>query len=142
MRPNGHLSQGHEDRWLRLNGTRRDEAPATVTAPAGAEVVQQQQRTAGTTEPPVKSNAGRYRLVDYAFAVTIRLHHGNAGEGKLLRHIQTTTLEDKRPMTWQGTKGKGDDEIRSVGAQEFNDLVPVMVEMGIGEQGLRKRSIT
>ena len=92
--------------------------------------------------PPVKSKAGRCRLVDYAFAVTIRLNHGNAGEGKLLRHIQTTTLEAKRPMTWQGTKGKGDDEIRSVGAQEFNDLVPVMVQMGIGEQGLRKRSIT
>ena len=80
--------------------------------------------------------------MDYAFAVTIRLHHGNAGESKLLRHIQTTTLEAKRPMTWQGTKGKGEDEIRSVGAQEFNNLVPVMVQMGIGEQGLRKRSIT
>ena len=42
-------------------------------------------------------------------------------------------------MTWQEIKGKGDDEIRSLAAQDFNDLVPVMVEMGIGEQGLRKR---
>ena len=31
---------------------------------------------------------------------------------------------------------------RSLAAQDFNDLVPVMVEMGIGEQGKRKRSIT
>ena len=45
-------------------------------------------------------------------------------------------------MTWQEIKGKGDDEIRSLAAQDFNDLVPVMVEMGIGKQGLRKRSIT
>ena len=73
--------------------------------------------------------------MDYAFADTIRLHHGNAGEGKLLRHIQTTTLEAKRPMTWQGTKGKGDDEIRSVAAQEFNDLVPVMVQWALVSKG-------
>ena len=82
------------------------------------------------------------RLVDAAFADTIRLHRGNAGASKLLRHIQTTTLKAKRHMTWQEIKGKGDDEIRSLAAQDFNDLVPVMVEMGIGEQGLRKRSIT
>ena len=81
-------------------------------------------------------------LVDSAFADTIRLHRGNAGASKLLRHIQTTTLKAKRHMTWQEIKGKGDDEIRSLAAQDFNDLVPVMVEMGIGEQGLRKRSIT
>ena len=82
------------------------------------------------------------RLVDSAFADTIRLHRGNAGASKLLRHIQTTTLKTKRQMTWQEIKGKGDGEIRSLAAQDFNDLVPVMVEMGIGEQGLRKRSIT
>ena len=82
------------------------------------------------------------RLVDAAFADTIRLHRGNAGASKLMWHIQTTTLKAKRHMTWQEIKGKGDDEIRSLAAQEFNDLVPVMVEMGIGEQGLRKRSIT
>ena len=45
-------------------------------------------------------------------------------------------------MTWQEIKGKGDDEIRSLAAQDFNDLVPVMVQMGKGEQELRKRSIT
>ena len=82
------------------------------------------------------------RLVDSAFADTIRLHRGNAGASKLLLHIQTTTLKAKRHMTWQEIKGKGDDEIRSLAAQDFNDLVPVMVEMGMGEQGLRKRSIT
>ena len=82
------------------------------------------------------------RLVDAAFSDTIRLHRGNAGASKLMQHIQTTTLKAKRPMTWQEIKGKGDDEIRSLAAQDFNDLVPVMVQMGIGEQGLRKRSIT
>ena len=45
-------------------------------------------------------------------------------------------------MTWQEIKGKGDDEIGSLSAQDFNDLVPVMVQMVIGEQGLRKLSIT
>ena len=34
------------------------------------------------------------------------------------------------------------DEIRKMAAQDFDDLVPVMVETGMGEQGLRKRSIT
>ena len=82
------------------------------------------------------------RLVDAAFADTLRLHRGSAGGSKLVRHIQATTLKAKRHMTWQRIKGKGDDEIRSLAAQDFNDLVPVMVEMGIGEQGLRKRSIT
>jgi len=82
------------------------------------------------------------RLVDAAFADTIRLHRGNAGASKLMRHIQATTLKAKCPMTWQEIKGKGDDEIRSLAAQDFNDLVPVMVEMGMGEQGMRKRSIT
>ena len=82
------------------------------------------------------------RMVDACFAGTIRMRRGNAGANKLLQHIQTTTLKAKRPMTWQEIKGKGDDEIRSLAAQDFNDLVPVMVEMGIGEQGLRKRSIT
>ena len=61
------------------------------------------------------------------------------GDQVMLQHIQTTTLKAKRPMTWQEIKGKGDDEIRSLAAQDFNDLVPVMVEMGIGEQGLRQR---
>ena len=42
----------------------------------------------------------------------------------------------------QEIKGKGDDEIRSMAAQDFDALVPVMVEMGMGEQGKRKRSIT
>ena len=82
------------------------------------------------------------RLVDAAFADTIRLHRGTAGTSKLMHHIQTTTLKARRHMTWQEIKGKGDDEIRSLAAQDFNDLVPVMVQMGIGEQGLRKRSIT
>ena len=82
------------------------------------------------------------RLVDAAFADTIRLHRGNAGARKLLQHIQTTTLKAKRHMTWQEIKAKGDDQIRSLAAQDFNELVPVMVEMGIGEQGLRKRSVT
>tara|TARA_B100000674_G_C37941242_1_gene962728 strand:+ start:1042 stop:2421 length:1380 start_codon:yes stop_codon:yes gene_type:complete len=82
------------------------------------------------------------RTVDACFGGTIRMRRGNAGANKLLQHIQTTTLKAKRPMTWQEIKGKGDDEIRSLAAQDFNDLVPVMVEMGIGEQGLRKRSIT
>ena len=45
-------------------------------------------------------------------------------------------------MTGQEIKGKRDDEIRSLTGQDFNDLVPAMVEMGIGEQGLRKQSIT
>ena len=59
-----------------------------------------------------------------------------------MRHIQATTLKAKCHMTWQEIKGKGYDQIRSLAAQDFNDLVPVMVQMGIGEQGLRKRSIT
>ena len=67
---------------------------------------------------------------------------GNAGASKLMRHIQATTLKAKRQMTWQEIKGKGDDEIRKMAAQDFDALVPVMVEMGMGEQGLRKRSIT
>ena len=82
------------------------------------------------------------RLVDASFADTIRLHRGTAGTSKMLRHIQTTTLNAKRHTTWQEIKGKGDDEIRSLAAQDFIDLVPVMVAMGIGEQGLRKRSMT
>ena len=82
------------------------------------------------------------RLVDAAFADTLRLHRGSAGGSKLMRHIQATTLKAKRQMTWQEIKGKGDDEIRKMAAQDFDDLVPVMVEMGMGEQGLRKRSIT
>ena len=81
-------------------------------------------------------------LVDAAFADTIRLHRGNAGASKLLLHIQTTTLKAKCHMTWQEIEGKGDNQIRSLAAQDFNDLVPVMVEMGMGEQGMRKRSIT
>ena len=82
------------------------------------------------------------RLVDAAFADTIRLHRGNAGSSKLMQHIQATTLKAKRQMTWQEIKGKGDDEIRSMAAQDFDALLPVMVEMGMGEQGKRKRSIT
>ena len=82
------------------------------------------------------------RLVDAAFADTPRLHRGNAGASKLLRHIQTTTLKAKRHMTWQEIKGKGDDDIRKIPAADFDALVPVMVEMGMGEQGKRKRSIT
>ena len=46
------------------------------------------------------------------------------------------------PQTWQEIKGKGDDKIRSLSAQDFNDLVPVMVQLGIGEKGLREHSIT
>jgi hypothetical protein len=82
------------------------------------------------------------RLVDTAFANTIRLHRGNAGASKLMQHIQTTTLKAKRHMTWQEIKGKSDDDIRKIPAADFDVLVPVMVEMGIGEQGLKKRSIT
>ncbi|QNI82298.1 hypothetical protein SynRS9907_01456 [Synechococcus sp. RS9907] len=82
------------------------------------------------------------RLVDAAFTDTIRLHRGNAGASKLFQHIQTTTLKAKRHMTWQEIKGKGDDDIRKIPAADFDALVPVMVEMGIGEQGKRKRSIT
>ena len=82
------------------------------------------------------------RLVDAAFNETLRLHRGSTGGSKLMRHIQATTLNAKHHMTWQEVKGKGDDEIRSMAAQDFDDLVPVMVEMGMGEQGLRKRSIT
>lgn len=82
------------------------------------------------------------RLVDAAFADTIRLHRGNVGANKLMRHIQATTLKAKCLMTWQEIKGKGDDDIRRIAAADFDALVPVMVEMGIGEQGLRKRSIT
>ena len=70
-------------------------------------------------------------LVDAAFAVTIRLHRGNAGASKLMQQIQATTLKAKLHMTWQQIKGKGDDEIRSLAAQDFNDLVPVMMQMGI-----------
>ena len=82
------------------------------------------------------------RLVDAAFADTLRLHRGNAGASKLLQHIQRVTLEAKRHLTWQEIKARGDDEIRQIPAADFNALVPVMVEMGIGEQGQRKRSIT
>ena len=82
------------------------------------------------------------QLVDAAFDDTLRLHRGNAGASKLMRHIQATTLKAKCHMTWQEIKGKGDDQIRSLAAHDFNDLVPVMVQMGIGELGLRKRSIT
>ena len=45
-------------------------------------------------------------------------------------------------MTWQEIRGKGDDEIRKIPAMDFDALVPVMVEMGIGEQGRQKNSIT
>ena len=82
------------------------------------------------------------RLVDAAFSDTIRLHRGNAGTSKLMQHIQTTTLKAKRQMTWQEIRGKGDDEIRKIPAKDFDALVPVMVEMGIGEQGRQKNSIT
>ena len=82
------------------------------------------------------------RLVDAAFADTIRLYRSNAGASKLLWHIQATTLKTKCHMTWQEIKGKGADEIRSLSAQDFNDLVPVMVQLVIGEKGLRKHSIT
>ena len=82
------------------------------------------------------------RLVDAAFSDTIRLHRGNAGITKLMQHIQTTTLKAKRQMTWQEIRGKGDDEIRKIPAKDFDALVPVMVEMGIGEQGRQKNSIT
>ena len=82
------------------------------------------------------------RLVDAAFSDTIRLHRGNAGTSKLMQHIQTTTLKAKRHMTWQEIRGKGDDDIRKIPAKDFDALVPVMVEMGIGQQGRQKNSIT
>ena len=82
------------------------------------------------------------RLVDAAFSDTIRLHRGNAGASKLMQHIQTTTLKAKRHMTWQEIRGKGDDDIRKIPAKDFDALVPVMVEMGIGQQGRQKNSIT
>ena len=82
------------------------------------------------------------RLVDAAFADTLRLHRGNAGASKLMRHIQATTFKAKRHMTWQEIRGKGDDNIREIPAKDFDALVPVMVEMGIGQQGRQKNSIT
>ena len=79
-------------------------------------------------------------------------------EGNLCRHAQASPrqrrwkqahaahpshhAQGQTPHDWQEVKGKGDDEIRSMAAQDFDALVPVMAEMGMGEQGLRKRSIT
>ena len=82
------------------------------------------------------------RLVDAAFADTIRLQRGTAGTSKLMQHVQKVTLEAKKHLTWQEIKGKGDHDIRKIPAADFDALVPVIVEMGMGEQGKRKRSIT
>ena len=82
------------------------------------------------------------RLVDAAFADTIRLHRGTAGTSKLMQHVQKVTLEAKKHLTWQEIKGKGDHDTRKIPAADFDALVPVIMEMGMGEQGKRKRSIT